>query len=80
MSNMKVVIVEDEIPAAEKLERFLSKYDSKIQVMAKLESVSSAVSWLRDQQDSIDLIFMDIQLVDGLSFQIFQQVKIVNVR
>lgn len=78
MSNMKVVIVEDEVPAAEKLERYLSKYDSGIQVLAKLESVSAAAAWLRDHQDSVDLIFMDIQLVDGLSFQIFQQVKILR--
>jgi two-component system, LytTR family, response regulator len=78
MGNMKVVIVEDEVPAAEKLERYLSKYDANIQVVAQLESVTAAVPWLRDHQDSIDLIFMDIQLVDGLSFQIFQQVKILK--
>lgn len=78
MGNMKVVIVEDEVPAAEKLERYLAKYDAGIQVMAKLDSIETAVSWLRDNQESIDLIFMDIQLVDGLSFQIFQQLKILK--
>jgi two-component system LytT family response regulator len=78
MGNMKVVIVEDEVPAAEKLERYLTKYDASIQVVAQLDAVATAVHWLRENQVSVDLIFMDIQLVDGLSFQIFQQVKILK--
>ena len=73
---MKVIIVEDEVPAAEKLERYLQKYDATIQVVARFDSVSTTVSWLKENQDSIDLIFMDIQLIDGLSFQIFQQVQV----
>jgi two-component system, LytTR family, response regulator len=73
---MKVIIVEDEVPAAEKLERYLQKYDNAIQVMARFDSVSATVQWLTQNQDSIDLIFMDIQLIDGLSFQIFQQVQV----
>ena len=76
MDNMKVVIVEDELPAAEKLERYLLKYDSTIQVVKHIDSVASAVSWLREHQEQIDLIFMDIQLIDGISFQIFQQVQV----
>jgi two-component system LytT family response regulator len=78
MVSMKVVIVEDELPAAEKLERYLLKYDATIQVSAHLDSVASSVKWLRDNQETIDLIFMDIQLIDGLSFQIFQQLKIIK--
>lgn len=73
---MKVIIVEDEVPAAEKLERYLQKYDASIQVVARFDSVSTTVPWLLENQDSIDLIFMDIQLIDGLSFQIFQQVQV----
>jgi two-component system, LytTR family, response regulator len=73
---MKVIIVEDEVPAAEKLERYLAKYDASIQVVAKFDAVATTVSWLRLNQDTVDLIFMDIQLLDGLSFQIFQQVKV----
>lgn len=73
---MNVIIVEDEVPAAEKLERYLQKYDSSISVVARFDSVSTSVQWLRDHQDTIDLIFMDIQLIDGLSFQIFQQVQV----
>jgi two-component system, LytTR family, response regulator len=73
---MKVIIVEDEVPAAEKLERYLQKYDTSIQIVARFDSVTTTVSWLKENQDSIDLIFMDIQLIDGLSFQIFQQVQV----
>ena len=73
---MNVIIIEDEVPAAEKLERYLGKYDGSIRVIAKFDSVASTVSWLREKQEQVDLIFMDIQLIDGLSFQIFQQIQI----
>jgi two-component system, LytTR family, response regulator len=75
---MKVIIVEDEVPSAEKLERYLTKYDPAIEVMAKLDSVAATVTWLKEQQDLLDLIFLDIQLIDGLSFQIFQQVPVTK--
>jgi two-component system, LytTR family, response regulator len=73
---MKVIIVEDEVPAAEKIERYLKKYNADISIEAKFDSVSTTVEWLRQYQDAVDLIFMDIQLIDGLSFQIFQQVEV----
>lgn len=73
---MKVLIVEDELPAAEKLERYLLKYDPSSKVIATIDSVANGVEWLTNNQDSIDLIFMDIQLLDGLSFQIFQKVNV----
>jgi DNA-binding LytR/AlgR family response regulator len=73
---MKVLIVEDELPAAEKLERYLLKYDASSKVVAIMDSVAKSVEWLTANQDSIDLIFMDIQLLDGLSFQIFQKVTV----
>ena len=73
---MKVILIEDEVPAAEKLERYLLKYDSSTEIAARLNSVKDAVHWLQQYQDTIDLIFMDIQLIDGLSFQIFQQVQV----
>lgn len=72
---MKVVIIEDEVLAAEKLERYLLKYDSKIEILEKLVSIESAVEWFQNTQE-YDVIFMDIQLTDGLSFEIFHQVKI----
>lgn len=73
---MKVLIIEDEVPAAEKLERYLLKYDPASKIIATIDTNSKAVEWLTENQDQIDLIFMDIQLIDGLSFQIFQQVKV----
>src|SRR3954467_12785121 len=74
--SMKVLIVEDETPAAEKLERYLQKYSTEIKVVEKLGSIQEATSWLKAHQADIDLIFMDIQLKDGLSFRIFQEVKV----
>ena len=73
---MKVLIVEDELPAAEKLERYLLKYDPSSKVIATVDSVAKSVEWLAANQETIDLIFMDIQLLDGLSFQIFQKVNV----
>jgi DNA-binding LytR/AlgR family response regulator len=73
---MKVVIIEDEIPAAEKLERYLKRYDEGIEVLDKIQSVSKAVPWFKDFHDNVDLVFMDIELVDGQSFKIFEQVEI----
>ena len=73
---MNVLIVEDELPAAEKLERYLSRYDPGISILDKLDSVSKSVAWLKTEQDKVDLIFMDIQLIDGLSFDIFKEINI----
>jgi len=76
--NLKVLIIEDETPAAEKLERYLLKYSDGIKILDKLTSIEEATAWLRAHQDEVDVIFMDIQLKDGQSFQIFQNVKIVK--
>ncbi len=76
--TLKVLIIEDETPAAEKLERYLLKYSAGITILDKLTSVEEATNWLRSRQEEADVIFMDIQLKDGQSFQIFQNVKIVR--
>ncbi len=73
---MKVLIIEDEVPAAEKLERYLHRYNDEIIVLDKLSSVTSAAEWLEERQHELDLIFMDIQLTDGKSFEIFEKVEI----
>jgi len=73
---LNVLIIEDEAPAVEKLERYLQKYSASIKVISKQESVKNATEWLDQHQSEIDLIFMDIQLTDGLSFKIFDQVKV----
>jgi DNA-binding LytR/AlgR family response regulator len=72
---MQVIIVEDERPAAKALEKLLHESDAALTVATVLDSVSSAVSWLRTHP-APDLVFMDIQLGDGLSFEIFEQTHI----
>jgi len=72
---MKVVIVEDEKLAAEKLQYLIHQVDSRIEVLQVLESVEDSVNWF-SQNNPPDLIFMDIQLDDGISFEIFDAVKI----
>lgn len=73
---MNVVIIEDEDLAAEKLLRYLQKFDSNITQIAHLISIEEAVFWFQNPTDAYDVVFMDIQLTDGLSFEIFHQVKI----
>jgi two-component SAPR family response regulator len=72
---MKIVIIEDEFFAAKRLENMIKKYDSKIDILAKLESVSESIAWFSANQQP-DLIFLDIHLEDDLSFSIFKQVQI----
>ena len=74
---MKVVIIEDEHLAADKLSRMLRDLDPEIQILATLETVSESADWLSNN-DPPDLIFMDIQLNDGISFEIFDSVKITT--
>ena len=72
---MKVIIIEDEKPAAQKLQKAVIKCDANIEVAAILNSTKDAAAWLRENPPP-ELIFMDIELSDGLSFKIFQEVAI----
>lgn len=72
---LKVVIIEDEKFTAIDLADTLKKIDSNIEIIITLSSVEQAISFLT-AQDEYDLIFSDIQLPDGLSFDIFKFVKI----
>lgn len=72
---MDVVIIEDERLAAQRMERLLSDLPHEIKVVAILDSVKSAVDWFNNGLH-IDLAFMDIQLGDGLSFDIFNLTKV----
>lgn len=72
---MTVVIIEDEKPAVEKLRNALSKCDDSFEVRAVLKSISETLTWLRNNAMP-DLVFMDIELADGLSFQIFDEASI----
>ena len=72
----KVLLIEDEKPAAEWLIQLIRKFNSQISVLAVIDSVRSAVEWFQQNQVP-DLVFMDIQLADGLSFEIFERVKVL---
>ena len=69
---MNCLIVEDEQIAAERLVGLIKKYDQSANITGIVQSVKNAVKWLNSNQ-APDLIFMDIQLADGLSFEIFEQ-------
>ena len=72
---MKVIILEDENRAASLLERLLAKIAPHMMVIAKLESIRDGVKYLQNNPEP-DLIFSDIQLADGLSFEIYNQVAV----
>lgn len=72
---MNIVIIEDEQLAAEKLERYLLKYNDQIKILIVLTSIYEAVHWFQNNSN-YDVVFMDIQLTDGLSFEVFNQTKI----
>jgi len=69
---MNCLIIEDEKEAAIKLSGMIEKYDRNIVILDTIQSVKKAVIWLNNNETP-DLIFMDIQLADGLSFEIFEQ-------
>jgi len=70
---MKVVVIEDERPAARRLSRMLTEIG--IEPIAMLHSVEESVNWFYTNQHP-DLLFLDIQLSDGLSFEIFEEVEV----
>ncbi len=70
---MRVIIIEDEKPSARRLQRMLSKLDIQAEVM--LHSVEESLAWFQNNEHP-DLIFLDIQLSDGLSFEIFETIDV----
>ncbi|MBD0402310.1 LytTR family DNA-binding domain-containing protein [Flammeovirga sp. EKP202] len=75
---MKALIIEDEKPAQAKLKRQLSKTPFDIEVVDTIDNVEEACSWLEEQQESIDLVFMDIHLTDGIAFDILSNVTVTT--
>jgi len=71
---MKTIIIEDEKLAAGRLEELIHEIDSSIEISERLTSVEQSIQYLK--QNKPDLIFLDIQLEDGLSFSIFDKVEI----
>jgi DNA-binding LytR/AlgR family response regulator len=72
---MKALIVEDELLAAKKLERILLEIDPNISVVETTDSVKNTAKWLANNE-APDLIFMDIQLGDGVCFEVFEIVDV----
>lgn len=72
---MKVLIVEDEPLAAERLIELLKQYDDSLEILPPIDSVKQATQWF-SQNNTADLAFMDIELADGISFEIFQSVMV----
>ncbi|HRH44941.1 MAG TPA: hypothetical protein PKY82_25105, partial [Pyrinomonadaceae bacterium] len=67
---MKVLIIEDEPPAREKLAKFVLRYDKKIEILAQIESVKETIRYF-EENPAPDLIFADIELLDGNIFKVF---------
>ena len=73
---MKVLIVEDEIMAQKSLIRVLSQNFPDMDIVGTTSSVKSTVSWLKDPANTVDIIFMDVELSDGICFEIFRQAEV----
>lgn len=73
--SIQALIVEDEKPAAEHLEKLLRECDHEVRVLHRTDSIKRTVKWCKENPPP-DLMFLDIQLADGLSFEIFTQLSI----
>ncbi|MBO5083524.1 MAG: response regulator transcription factor [Bacteroidaceae bacterium] len=73
---MTVLIIEDEIMAQNNLMRMLGQYCADLTVVGAVTSVASAVEWLQDPSHKADILFMDVELADGVCFEIFRKVDV----
>ena len=74
---MNIVIIEDEVFAARRLENMIQQIDQNAKIIAKLESVDESIKWFKENKHP-DLIFLDIHLEDDLSFSIFKATPITS--
>jgi len=72
---IKTLIIEDEAPAADRLGRMLREIEPEVNIVAVLEGVSESIHWF-DNNPQPDLLMLDIQLADGLSFDILKKIRI----
>lgn len=72
---MKILLIEDEKPAANRLSKLLQEHFPEAELIGNLDTVSRTIRWL-GENPSPELIFCDIQLADGISFEIFEKVKV----
>ncbi|NML56833.1 response regulator transcription factor [Chryseobacterium sp. RJ-7-14] len=76
MKNLQIVIIEDESATARNLEYILKEINPEIHMVKTLQNIAEAVDWFALNESAYDLIFSDIRLSDGLSFEIFRRVNI----
>jgi len=76
INSMKVLIIEDENHSAERLQRYIRTLHPDYEISGITKSIVQSIDFLQREQP--DLIFSDIRLQDGLSFDIFRQIKIVS--
>jgi len=74
---LSVLIIEDELPNRQRLEKMLRVLDKEIKLMGNLQTVRDSINWLQNN-DQPDIIFMDIRLTDGVSFEIFNHITITS--
>jgi DNA-binding LytR/AlgR family response regulator len=74
---MTALIIEDERPASERLQRALKEVCPGVEIAGMLSSVTESVKYFRNN-GSPDLVFMDIELADGQSFEIFEKAKVMS--
>ncbi len=72
---MTILIIEDEKPAARRLEQLIRQQRPQASILGAIDSVERAVQWFRENTPPA-LMFLDIQLADGLSFDIFREVEV----
>jgi two-component system response regulator LytT len=72
---MNVLLIEDEEAAAQRMQKMLNQLDPEINILTVTDSIESTVNWLQNNPEP-DLIFSDIHLADGSSFEIFREVKV----
>lgn len=73
---INILIIEDEEPAANRLKKMVTELEPEANVLDNIVSVNSAIAWFK-QNPLPDLVFSDIQLSDGLSFEIFKNVEVL---
>jgi len=78
MSRLRIVIIEDEPATARNLHFTLREAEPETELVAMLDSVTQSAAWLAAHPDGYDLVFMDIRLSDGLSFEIFNRVQVTG--
>ncbi|MFT4900585.1 MAG: DNA-binding LytR/AlgR family response regulator [Flavobacteriales bacterium] len=72
---MKILIIEDEIPAAKRLEKLIFECRPDAEILDVIDTVEDALEWFENNNDP-DLVISDIQLADGISFEIYENVEI----